>query len=78
MSGRFRSVVASYVRGHDRVWDVARMRGGPAPASEPHVEWGGTPARPRFGVGVARTLDFGRGPAMGTASGPPQGTKTDD
>lgn len=78
MTGRVRSVVASYVRGHDRVWDVARMRGGPAPAAEAPVEWGGAPAPARFGVGVARALDFGRGPAIRAASAPPPGAKTDD
>jgi len=77
MSGRFRPVIASYVRGHDRVWEVERMRAGASAAGEPAVEWGRVPTPARFGVGVARTLDFQRGPAMRATDGPTQGASSD-
>jgi len=62
MSGRHRSAVAAYVRGHDRVWDLDRMRGGDAPAASDAIEWRAPPDAPSFGVGVASPLEFHRGP----------------
>jgi hypothetical protein len=61
---RYRSAILSYLRGKDRVWEVERMRGVGGPSEEAPVEWGRVPPPPRFGIGVARTLDFQRGPAM--------------
>lgn len=60
MSARHRSAAAAYVRGHDRGWQVERMRDGKAEETE--IEWSPTPGTPRFGVGVARSLEFHRGP----------------
>jgi hypothetical protein len=62
MSGRHRSAVAAYVRAHDRIWDVDRMRGGDAPAASDAIEWHTPPATPSFGVGVALLLEFHCGP----------------
>lgn len=60
---RYRAAMAAYVRGHDRVWPVELMRGGPEPdAAPPEVEWGAVPAPPSFGVGVASSLRFHSGP----------------
>lgn len=64
MSRRYRSAILSYVRGKDRVWEVEKMRGAEASAEDPPLEWGVVPSSPRFGIEVARTLDFQRGPAM--------------
>ena len=61
---RYREAMAAYVRGHDRVWPVDRMRGGaPDPReSEPEIEWSPAPPPPSIGVGVARSLHFHKGP----------------
>lgn len=77
MSGRYRSVIAAYVRGKDRVWEVDRMRAATTPEAGSRVEWGRIPGSPRFGIGVARTLDFERGPAMRTDGGAARGASSD-
>ena len=73
MSGRggsTRTAVAAYVRGHDRVWGVARMRGEPPSPEPPSIEWSGPPAAARFGVGVASEPEFHRGPGKGRGAAP--------
>ena len=69
MSGRYRSAVAAYVRGHDRVWPIDRKRGGLANSADSsnEIEWSSPPAAPSFGVGVARALGFERGPGNARA-----------
>lgn len=69
MSGRFRSAIQAYLRGHDRILEHAGIRP-PQPAeagAEPAIEWGGVPETPSFGVGVARALEFERGPGNANA-----------
>lgn len=60
---RYRDAMAAYVRGHDRVWPVERMRGGARPYdSPPEIEWGAVSVPPSIGVGVASSLRFHSGP----------------
>ena len=61
---RHRDAVAAYVRGHDRVWPVERMRAGSADPREddPEIEWSPVPAPASIGVGVATSLRFHSGP----------------
>lgn len=71
MSGRCGPIFAAYVRGHDRVWGVDRMRGvaegdGEVEVKEEVVEWSSGPGPASFGVGVARTLEFHHGPGSRT------------
>ena len=66
MSGRYGPIFAAYVRGHDRVWGVERMRGVTEGAGEAVVEWSSGPGPASFGVGVARTLEFHHGPGSQT------------
>lgn len=61
MTAKYRAAAAAYIRGHDRIWEVDRMRGGLA-AVEPPIEWSAPPPPPSFGVGVAVELEFHRGP----------------
>lgn len=58
------AAVEAYRRGHDRVWDVERMRGRPPESPEPvrELEWSGRPKAPSFGVAVPPVLDYHRGP----------------
>lgn len=65
MSGRrnVQSALHAYVQGRDRVWEHARKFGGAAPRAAREPEFGSVPEAPRFGVGVAKDLDFRRGPA---------------
>jgi hypothetical protein len=73
MSGVYRKAAAAYVRGHDRVWGLAQMRGD-STETESVLEWSGPPVTPRFGVGVATSLDFRRGP--GNLRGGAEGDRT--
>lgn len=59
---RIRDAVEAYRRGHDRVWPNDRMRALPSPAPDDEPEFTPPPSPPRFGIPVARTLDFQRGP----------------
>jgi hypothetical protein len=66
---RYRDAMAAYVRGHDRVWPVERMRGGSEPDASPtEVEWGAPPTQPSLGVGVASSLQFHSGPGTRRAA----------
>ncbi|MFV1986304.1 MAG: hypothetical protein ACC682_03440 [Gemmatimonadota bacterium] len=78
MSGRYRSAVAAYVRGHDRVWEISRMRGESLPEEPGAVEWSAPRAAPRFGVGVASSLQFHRGPGNLRPAGRERGTDSHD
>jgi len=83
MSGRYRAAMAAYVRGHDRIWDLERKRGGADSGDETKVEsveWSGAPESPSFGVGVARSLRFERGPGNARPDDPTgsDGTLSDD
>ena len=65
MSGSHRDALAAYIRGHDRVLELDRMRGrsaGHADDEGTDVKWSDPPPSPSFGVGVASTLRFERGP----------------
>ena len=61
MSGVYRKAAAAYIRGHDRVWGIAQMRGDQTETERP-IEWSAAPTTPRFGVGVATSLEFNKGP----------------
>ncbi len=54
--------VEAYVAGHDRGVEPERKLPAPDGDAAPEFEWGGAPPPPRFGVEVARRLDFHRGP----------------
>lgn len=63
----FRRAVRAYVMGHDRIWEADRKLGRDVTgvAEEiPEPEWHGEPPPPRYGVDVARTLRFDRGPSI--------------
>ncbi|MDX1392886.1 MAG: hypothetical protein R3195_00790 [Gemmatimonadota bacterium] len=70
--GGRRRAVAAYVRGHDRVWSLTRMRGIESDVGESGIEWSDAPVPPRFGVGVAREIEFHRGPGRARATNRPK------
>jgi len=73
-----RDAIEAYRRGHDRVWENTRMRPLPSPASPEEPEWSAPPAPPRFGIPVARELDFHRGPDTWRSRETPGGQRAGD
>lgn len=59
--GSHHEAVEAYRRGHDRVWDVERMRGRSVERDR-ELEWSGRPKPPSYGVAVPPVLDYHRGP----------------
>lgn len=74
----FRDAIEAYRRGHDRVWENARMRPLPEPASPHEPEWSAPPTPPRYGIPVARVLDFHRGPDTWRSQETPGGRRARD
>jgi hypothetical protein len=74
----YRDAIEAYRRGHDRVWEIERMRPLPAPASPDEPEWSPPPPPPRYGVPVPRELDFHRGPDTWRAREAQGGQRADD
>lgn len=74
----FRDAIEAYRRGHDRVWENARMRPLPSPASPHELEFSDPPAAARFGIPVARVLDFHRGPDTWRPRETPGGQRAGD
>ena len=52
----------AYVRGHDRVWEHQAKFGDSTRNASAKIEFGGLPSPPRFGIEVAKSLEFQRGP----------------
>lgn len=71
----FRDAIEAYRRGHDRVWENARMRPLPSPESTDELEFSEPPHPARFGIPVARELDFHRGPDTWRARDTPGGQR---
>lgn len=74
----FQDAIEAYRRGHDRVWENARMRPLPSPELPHELEFSQPSESPRLGIPVARELDFHRGPDTWRARDTPGGQRAGD